>query len=205
MCGRCTRARASQQVVSDCGATLIVCPASILQQWQSEITKHTQPGALKVITYLGQHKTSLHSLKPQSVRSGRNVPVPDLGKGPRDGEKGRADRTGKYSGQGVVSAEDLAAADVVLTSYDVLKRDLHHQADPQQHSRTFRTRKRYEVLAPVHNHIYVVVFKLQRTLCLASILVCPTICLHCRAPSRCSCNYSQLATSALLSMSKHTS
>lgn len=127
MCGRCTRTRASQQVVSDCGATLIVCPASILQQWQSEIAKHTQPGALKVVTYLGQNKTSL-----------------DPGTASAAGGVGRG-RKGKHSGQGVVSAQDLAAADVVLTTYDVLKRDVHHQADPDQQGRTFRTRKRYEV------------------------------------------------------------
>jgi len=56
-------------------------------------------------------------------------------------------RAGKHSGQGVVSAGDLAGADVVLTTYDVLKRDVHHLADPDQQSKTFRTRKRYEVPA----------------------------------------------------------
>lgn len=138
-------------MVSDCGATLIVCPASILQQWQSEIAKHTQPGALRVITYLGQHKTSLDQT---AAPKGQHVPLPasPLGKG--DGSKGRL---GRHSGQGVVSAEDLAGADVVLTTYDVLKRDVHHQADPELQGKTFRTRKRYEVsaaaftVAPIHS------------------------------------------------------
>ncbi len=146
MCGRCTRARASQQVVSDCGATLIVCPASILQQWQSEIAKHTQPGALKVITYLGQNKTSVDPVKANPA-GGVEEP---MGEGQRAVERGRK---GKHSGQGVVSAQDLAAADVVLTTYDVLKRDVHHQADPDHGGRTFRTRKRYEVRfckSPLH-------------------------------------------------------
>ena len=132
VCGRCTRARASQQVVADCGATLIVCPASILQQWQSEIIKHTQPGALKVITYLGQNKTSLESAMLKADEGHQRVDAGPI-------------RKGKHSGQGVVSAQDLAAADVVLTTYDVLKRDVHHQADPDSQGKTFRTRKRYEV------------------------------------------------------------
>ena len=28
----------------DCGATLIVCPASILPQWEQEISRHTHEG-----------------------------------------------------------------------------------------------------------------------------------------------------------------
>ena len=144
VCGRCTRARASHQVVTDCGATLIVCPASILQQWQSEIAKHTQPGALRVITYLGQNKTCLDSL-PATGAAPMDDALP-IGATQRAGEEPvRKGRKGKHSGQDVVSAQDLASADVVLTTYDVLKRDVHHQADPDQQGKTFRTRKRYEV------------------------------------------------------------
>ena len=143
VCGRCTRARASEQVVSECGATLIVCPASILQQWQTEIAKHTHPGALKVITYLGQNRTSLDT---QTVDQANGdpfaVPTPQPAEGSK---KGSPARKGKHSGQGVISAADLAAADIVLTTYDVLKRDVHHQADPELQGKTFRTGKRYEV------------------------------------------------------------
>lgn len=142
VCGRCMSARASQQVAVDCGATLIVCPASILQQWQSEIANHTQPGALRVITYLGQNKTSLDTV---IAKAGEASPLTGDGSQRADAEPVRKGRKGKHSGQGVLSAEDLAAADVVLTTYDVLKRDVHHQADPDQQGKTFRTRKRYEV------------------------------------------------------------
>lgn len=43
-CARCAAARTGARVTADCGATLIVCPASILSQWHAEIRRHTQPG-----------------------------------------------------------------------------------------------------------------------------------------------------------------
>ena len=36
-----------------CKATLLVCPAVLLPQWEQEIEKHTRPGALTFSTYLG--------------------------------------------------------------------------------------------------------------------------------------------------------
>ena len=55
-CQQCLRAKAASEVSSDCGATLIVCPASILHQWQTEIKKHIREGALKVVVYEGQQQ-----------------------------------------------------------------------------------------------------------------------------------------------------
>ena len=45
-CGTCMRGRASAEVTADCGATLIVCPTPILQQWRDEVARHLHPGAL---------------------------------------------------------------------------------------------------------------------------------------------------------------
>lgn len=42
--------------------TLLVAPASLLPQWEAEIVKHVQPGALKCCTYLGvSHKERAQS------------------------------------------------------------------------------------------------------------------------------------------------
>lgn len=46
----------------------------------------------------------------------------------------------------LVTAADLAAADIVLTTYDVLKRDVYHQPQGEAgEQRSLRHRKKYEV------------------------------------------------------------
>lgn len=115
ICQPCLRKVAATEVTQPCGSTLVVCPAPILAQWKAEISRHVQPGALKLTVYEGQ---------PQP-RPGQ--PQPEL-----------------------VTAADLAACDIVLTTYDVLRGDLYHEPDPgdvQEESHTLRRRRRrYEIM-----------------------------------------------------------
>lgn len=103
--------------ISDCAmvsrATLIVCPAPILQQWQSEIDRHIKKGSLKVRVYGGVKNISSEST---------------------------LDHMG-------TSLNDLADADIVLTTYDVLKSDLSHDSDRYHGDRrSMRFQKRYPVI-----------------------------------------------------------
>ncbi|KAJ0259432.1 RING-finger [Hirschfeldia incana] len=92
------------------GATLIVCPAPILLQWHSEITRHTRLGSLVTCIYEGVRNVSL-------------------------------------SEEPMVDITELLNADIVLTTYDVLKEDLTHDGDRHDGDRhCLRFQKRYPVI-----------------------------------------------------------
>ncbi|KAF3554843.1 hypothetical protein F2Q69_00017781 [Brassica cretica] len=92
------------------GATLIVCPSPILQQWHSEITRHTRLGSLVTCIYEGVRNAS-HSKEP------------------------------------TVDITDLLNADIVLTTYDVLRDDLTHDGDRHDGDRhCLRFQKKYPVI-----------------------------------------------------------
>ena len=48
---------------------------------------------------------------------------------------------------GPVTPRDLAAVDVCITTYDVLRRDLNHRPDEEAAEHALRRRKKYEVRA----------------------------------------------------------
>ena len=128
-CGRCVARRAGCHVSGPCGATLVVCPSAILAQWRSELKRHAAPGALNVMTYEGQPRgASGPDAKTRAMKNTRNAPV---------------------------SALDLARADVVLTTYETLRGDLHHAPDAAASDgdglggtggRASRHRKKYEII-----------------------------------------------------------
>ncbi|KAH9702947.1 RING-finger DEAD-like helicase PHD and SNF2 domain-containing protein [Citrus sinensis] len=100
------------------GATLIVCPAPILAQWDAEITRHTRPGSLKTCIYEGARNSSL-------------------------------------SDTSIMDISELVGADIVLTTYDVLKEDLSHDSDRHEGDRRFmRFQKRYPVIPTLLTRIF---------------------------------------------------
>lgn len=108
-CSTCVSHELGRKRLINSKTTLIVCPPSILSQWESEIKRHTVPGSLKVLTYLGQ---------PQPLGSKiLNVTTP----------------------------EDIASADIVLTSYDVLREDLYRNPDREE-TKSLRYQKRYQII-----------------------------------------------------------
>lgn len=109
VCNKCRSKELMETEMLESSATLVVCPASILSQWESEIEKHVFPGSLKVIKYLGQEQ-------PWSSKE-----------------------------SAVVSPQDLAVADVVLTTYDVLRQDLYRNPD-RTGGRSLRYEKRYHIM-----------------------------------------------------------
>lgn len=53
-CFRCIKEEISCSETINAPTTLIICPLSILSQWENEIQRHVIPGSLKVLKYLGQ-------------------------------------------------------------------------------------------------------------------------------------------------------
>ena len=60
------------QVLTPCGATLIVCPSSILGQWVAEIQRHSAPGAVRLAVYRGQDQ-GLGGGRTTTGKVGRSV------------------------------------------------------------------------------------------------------------------------------------
>jgi hypothetical protein len=93
------------QVTEPCGATLIVVPSAILQQWYDEIRRHVHPGALQVVVYGGQTQPGV---------SGAGLICGSFGGGGGGGRQGAAGRRGRVAGGGYDSdAEDDVAESMV--------------------------------------------------------------------------------------------
>jgi SNF2 family DNA or RNA helicase len=122
------------------GGTLVVCPPALLQQWAAELSNHAH-GALAVEVYdgLGGLGAALRREGPAAKR---------LKPGQREAELySRLLQGGSVQASYDAAAEAAAAlcrlsrADVVLTSFDVLRAEVHFV--PRE--RELRHRKRYQV------------------------------------------------------------
>jgi E3 ubiquitin-protein ligase SHPRH len=112
-------------------------------QWVDELAKHIAPGTLSLRVYVGQSQLSAGA-------------APDSGAPPRTAAGARAAATAAVvtsaaaaaaAAGRVITAADLAAADIVLTTYDVLSRELALQpGEDEAAGRTMRQRKRYAVV-----------------------------------------------------------
>jgi E3 ubiquitin-protein ligase SHPRH len=148
------------------GGTLVVCPPALLSQWRSEIAAHTAPGALRVEVYEGVHSLLPHldddgddaGARPGGARRGRPGGAKRLTPAERELEfyerqqREYASLRGAPEGETAESvalrarvaarAAALAAADVVLTSFDVLQNEVHYTPESRS-QRSMRAAKRY--------------------------------------------------------------
>jgi len=124
VCGPCTALACGAFAQHEASSTLIICPASILDQWRKEFERHVAPNVLKVVVYHGQSQQA---------------------------------SAGHFLGDGLgITASELCRADVVLTTYDALRHDLHLRSEVSTlqstgasvdvPNRALRRAKKYEVI-----------------------------------------------------------
>jgi E3 ubiquitin-protein ligase SHPRH len=103
-------------------------------QWCDELLKHIRPGTLSVKVYLGQPQAAAVAAAASSGSDGPSAAAIAAGLHPGAEVLG---------GDAVVTATQLAAADVVLTTYDVLRKDVAAQPGVEGETRAMRRAKRW--------------------------------------------------------------
>lgn len=119
------------------GGTLIICPPALLEQWKGEFKRHTND-ALKVIIYRGMDKNAnlkgTAAEKRESImqREGKLLDMM------RNGEEVEPSFNPNESAQ--IALDSLLEADVVLTSFNVLRDEVYYTGEK---IRNLRRAKRY--------------------------------------------------------------
>ncbi|GLE08887.1 hypothetical protein PINS_up020355 [Pythium insidiosum] len=125
----CFQCHAAHGIVWDCKTTLIVSPASIHDQWESELTRHVTPGTLKLLRYPG---------------------VKEL--------RSRLDARGPSAEWTLLArpSAEMARYDVVLTTYEALASDLYHiptESGQERRASMRQRRKRYAFITSPLVHL----------------------------------------------------
>jgi hypothetical protein len=115
-------------------------------QWADELQRHITPGGLSVKVYSGQPQETT-ALARGSSRSRSSSPAPKAVRGAAIATAGGGRAAASNE---VVTAAQLAAADIVLTTYDIIRREagLQPQTDDAP-ERNLRHRKRCVIVAAV--------------------------------------------------------
>ncbi|KAK9860434.1 hypothetical protein WJX84_003222 [Apatococcus fuscideae] len=121
--------------------TLIVCPGGILQQWQTEIERHAPGLKLEVYGGLRWHRCLAADMDAKDKKSKRKKQVRDLWEEQRlAGQSTEVDDEDVKESQRLTLA--LGKANVVLTTYQVLRTEIHYGGNPERIS-SLRHVKRY--------------------------------------------------------------
>lgn len=125
--------------VVNSNATLIICPSSLISQWQSEVNKHTAPGWIRVTVYPGIREIMKAAVSSQKRRQ---QPRRVSGSNP----------TAKWESLAkMLDPRQLAScAEVVLTSYSVLQTEFHFKVG----KRNMAAGRQYHTVASPLRQIY---------------------------------------------------
>jgi SNF2 family DNA or RNA helicase len=131
---KCLHCLSSANKKLECGATLIVCPMAILGQWKRELSKHSRKGSCKVLIYKGiKHLSNMirSNRKPNKRRKivkrkrKENDEQPDENNSDDENNSGDENNTDDETCASVHPSY-FDRFDVVLTTYSILRGEIHH-------------------------------------------------------------------------------
>ncbi|KAH8739836.1 helicase [Cryptosporidium ryanae] len=135
----------------DVAATLIISPASIVDQWYDEVNKHVKNGVLRITKYNGvryvQNCLKKSILKGNSENGVNKNECEDSAHRPKESRNAKETHLNFFSDH-IKTRKDVFDYDIVLTSYEVLKEEIYHVMEREDivNKRSMRYKKSYPIL-----------------------------------------------------------